>query len=868
VTTLRDPRAPWEIGPYRIEERLGAGGMGEVYRAYDQRLDRSVAVKLIRPEAAESPRARERLRREARAAASLSHPLLIQIFDIIEYGDSEAIVMELVEGEPLSRRLGRGPMDVASGVRLGREIAEGLAAAHARGILHRDLKAENVMVTSEGHVKILDFGLARKGGDLSLTRTDGVVGTYHCMSPEQVQGLPLDARSDLFSLGVLLYEMLSGQSPFRGATALETLTRICTHRQPPARDLRPEVPAPLSSLIDHLLQKDPLLRPQSASQIAADLAEIGGTPLPGTDETTTIVDTPRPPRTSTARTAPAAPSRVRRRWWMAAAAVLLLAAGLGAVLWRPLGPPRKPLYVAVPPPEVLQGAGLPGVTTISTGLRSALLAQLTAFDAVLPLEPDSAGTAVGSKALARASGADEVLTSRLSCDAAACQISLGRVRGRDGAQLWSRSFSVLLEEPYVLPEAVLGHLKSAYADRPVQDRAARLEVRADDYKEYLRLYEDFDLRRGENIPAERILARLAEIHRSSPRFPETFLLESYIFKHQYRSSRRPEDLEKLFGALRQASALAPDDPRPLLGTVDAAMLGNRLDQADAALRELERLQPGDVRLLAQRARLLDKRGHRQQAITLMTEAVRRLPSWRHLFWLADMEYKGGEIEKARGHLQELLSRSPGNYTGQSMLGQLELFSGSPERAVAIYADLVERSPQYGEFSNLGLAQFLLGRFGEAERSYRRAVALQPRNTLAVLNLADACLLSGRRQEGLSLYSQVVELSRQDKSAGSDWQLASVRAQSLAHLGRRDEAVAAVQEALRLAPDNPQAAYEASLVYVLLGDLASARFNARKALELGYAPRWFGFPWFAPLQGSPEFRDLLQTAVAADSRSVS
>jgi serine/threonine-protein kinase len=850
--TLHDPRTPWEIGPYRIEERLGAGGMGEVYRAYDRRLDRSVAVKLIRPEAAENATARERLRREARAAASLSHPHLVQVFDIIECGESEAIVMELVEGEPLSRRLSRGPVDVAAVLRLGREVAEGLAAAHARGILHRDLKAENVMVTTEGHVKILDFGLARNGGEPGLTQTDVVVGTYRCMSPEQAQGLALDARSDLFALGVLLYEMLAGRSPFAGPTALETLTRICTHQQPPVREVRPEVPEPLSSLVDHLLQKDPMLRPQSAGQIAAELAEIGGTPFPRMDELPTLVDIPGTPRVSAARKTPVTGPSGRWRRWTVAVAVLLLIAGLGAVLWRPLGPPRKPLYVVVPFPEVLQGAGLPGVATISAGLHSALLTQLAAFDAVLPLEPDPVVTANGSKALARAFGADEVVTARLSCDAAACQVSLGRVRGGDGAQLWSRSFSVSLEEPYVLPEAVLGHLRSAYGDRPVRDGTARLEVRAEDYKEYLGLYEDFDLRRGENIPAEQILTRLAGIHRSSPRFMEAFLLEAYIFKHQFRSSRRPEDLEKLLAVLRQARALAPDDPRPLFGTVDAAMLGNRLDQADTALRELERLQPGDVRLLAQRARLLDKRGDRQHALPLMAMAVQRLPSWRHLFWLADMEYKGGEIEKARGHLQELLARSPGNYTGQSMLGQLELFSGSPERSAEIYADLVERSPQYGEFSNLGLAQFLLGRFGEAERSYRRAVALQPRNALAVLNLADACLLSGRRQEGLSLYSRVVELSRQDKSAGSDWQLASVRAQSLAHLGRRDEAVAAVQEALRLAPDNPQAAYEASLVYVLLGDLASARFNARKALELGYAPRWFGFPWFAPLQSSPEF----------------
>ena len=856
---LLDPRAPRDIGPYHIEERLGAGGMGEVYRAYDQRLGRSVAVKLIRPEASGDARARERLRREARAAAGLSHPQVVQVFDIIPCGEGEAIVMELVEGEPLSRLLHRGPLDVAASVRLGREIAEALGAAHERGILHRDLKAENVMVTPEGHAKILDFGLARSlAGDAApLTQTDGVVGTYRCMSPEQAQGLPLDERSDLFALGVLLYEMLTGLSPFQGPTALETLTRVCTHGQRPVSEARPATPFPLSRLVDDLLRKDPLLRPASARRVADELEEIGGgaVHLPEAEGGTTLREPFAPP----ASISPAKPAPSRggpRRWAGLAAVAALLATGLGLGSWSLLQSQPKPLYVVVPAVEVGQGAGLPGVGVISTGLHSALLTQLRALDAVLPIEPEAGGMATGPKALARAYGAAEVVTARLICDPAICQVSLDRVRGRDGASLWAGSFAVPIDTPYVMPEAVLGHLKSAYPNRQVRGGTVRLDVREEDYKEYLVLYEEFDLRRGEKIPVDQILARLAAIHRSSPRFMEAFLLETYIFKDRYRSSRRPEDLEHLLALLRQARALDPADPRPLFATIDAALLGNRLDQADEALRRLERLQPGDARLLAQRARVLDKRGDRKQAIALMTEAVRQQPSWRHLFWLADLEYKTGDVQGARGHLHQLLARSPGNHIGESLLGQLELSSGSPERAAEIYADLVKRSPQYPELSNLGLAQFLLGRFAEAGQSYRKAVALQPRSSLAVLNLADATLLAGHGREAASLYSQAIRLAGEDPSAGSDWQLASVRAQSLAHLGRRDEAVDAVQEALRLAPDNPQAAYEASVVYVLLGDQASAQSNAGRALRLGYAPRWFNFPWFAPLRGSPEFRALL------------
>src|SRR3954447_10065670 len=248
---------PQTIGPYSLGERLGAGGMGEGYQAYDERLDRWVAVKLIRPEASENETARERFRREARAAGRLSHPSIVQIHDIVESAESDAIVMELVEGESLARRITRGPLPVGEAVRIGREIAEGLAAAHAKGLIHRDLKPENVMITPEGRAKILDFGLAKRlEGEASLTMDQRVVGTFRAMSPEQARGLPLDHRSDLFSFGLLLYEMLSGVSPFEQSSTLETLTRICTHRQTPLREVDPAIPAPLSVLVDRLLEKE------------------------------------------------------------------------------------------------------------------------------------------------------------------------------------------------------------------------------------------------------------------------------------------------------------------------------------------------------------------------------------------------------------------------------------------------------------------------------------------------------------------------------------------------------------------------------------------------------------------------------------
>ncbi len=267
------------IGPYRLGRLLGRGGMGEVYKAYDQRLGRFVAVKRIRPEAADNPQARERFQSEARIAAQLGHPSIGQVFDILEQNGDAWIVMELIDGPTLAEMLRDGPLDVGLAISYAQQVASGLADAHALGIVHRDLKTENVMVLPSGHVKVLDFGLARWSlGD----RSPGSVsarpsGTPRALSPEQVSGGKVDGRSDLFSLGVMLYELLTARSPFRDKTTVGTLARVETHQQPPARRLNPKIPRRLSDLVERLLAKDPEDRPDDAGTVAELLAQIAET---------------------------------------------------------------------------------------------------------------------------------------------------------------------------------------------------------------------------------------------------------------------------------------------------------------------------------------------------------------------------------------------------------------------------------------------------------------------------------------------------------------------------------------------------------------------------------------------------------------
>jgi serine/threonine-protein kinase len=276
ATTVTRLSAGARLGPYEIVAFLGAGGMGEVYRARDTRLGREVAIKALHAEAGGD--AERRFDDEARAASALNHPNIVTVYDVGAEGGLRYVVAELLEGVTLRARLQQGPLSPNDCLRLGRQVAAGLAAAHDQGIVHRDLKPENLFLTRDGRIKILDFGLAKRlwGGDArqpgsSRTLPGTVLGTVGYMAPEQVRGEPVDARSDLFALGALLYEMLTGERAFSGRSAVETMTAILVD-EPPAF-ASPVSPA-LERVLLQCVRKDPAQRLQTAQDVEAMLAAI------------------------------------------------------------------------------------------------------------------------------------------------------------------------------------------------------------------------------------------------------------------------------------------------------------------------------------------------------------------------------------------------------------------------------------------------------------------------------------------------------------------------------------------------------------------------------------------------------------------
>lgn len=848
---------PEYIGAYRLESLLGRGGMGEVFLAWDERLERRVAIKRIREDAFALAHQRERFRREARMAARLSHAAVVQVHDLVLDGSGDAIVMEYVQGATLAERLAEGPLAALDAVRLAREIAEGLAAAHAAGLIHRDLKAENVIVTPQGHAKILDFGLARPvlGEDDLLTHHGAVIGTSYAMSPEQAGGEELDERSDLFSLGVLLRQMLTGRPPFLAENSLGTLKRVLTEQPPALASVRPDLPAALASLADGLLAKDRDERPRSAGQVARNLERIERE-LRGNETATAAfpvlpwMQKASPPSAIGGLTLP-------RRGWLplALAALAVLAATAAFLLTRSPGP--EPVRVIVVKPEVPAPED-EGLALTASGVLAAALSGLGGLEGIAPLDPSLVTGAVASPLqAARNVAADEVLVSTVQREGELARVTLRRVGADGGEVLWSDSWVVPTDPGglRLLADLVGSRLGSAYPGSPPRSGAPpRLEVRDEDYAAFLEIRQRID---AGQAPSASDLEQLDRILRRSPRFLEGWVQAAKLATARFRSTREAEDLERARSYVEGAGRIAPGDPRTLREGFMVALLGQRHAEAAQMLRRIEEQLPGDPDVLFLRSRLLDSEGRGEEAGEALRAAAERAPSWRNVYWLADFETRHGRVREARGLLEGLLRQSPGNVWALEQLAYLEMVYGDLERAERFYGELARSEPRASHFSNLGLIRLLRRRYPQAREAYGRALELQPADVNATLNLADSERSLGNEVAAKALYGAVLKrLDDREAASGLRSNELMIQAQCLAHLGRRGEAREAVLRALGQSPEDPQLLHQAALVHSVLGDLEMAGSYAKAALDRGVQPRWFALTAFDPLRREAGFQALL------------
>jgi len=466
------------LGVYEIVSVLGAGGMGEVYRARDSRLERDVAIKVLPERLAADPQALSRFTRESKAVAALSHPNILAIYDVGAENGVSFAVMELLEGETLRNRLRQGAIPWRKAVEIATAVADGLAVAHAKRIVHRDLKPENIFLSFADHVKILDFGLARVNPDVPAqddassipteTRPGTVLGTAGYMSPEQLRGEPVKATSDVFSLGCILYEMLAGRRAFVRDTAAQTMAAILEAQPPELGGTAKLIPAELDRLVTHCLEKNPQQRFQSAHDLGFALGAILGTSSPAAL---------RPHS-----------NRLRGIWIPAALAVLV--AGISFYWFH--SSERAIDSLAVLP--FVNAAGDPNTEYLSDGITETLINSLSQLKKLRVTARSLAFRYKGSQTDPQKAGRDlqvrAVLTGRVVERGGTLNIQAELMNVEDGSQLWgnqySRKFSDILNVQEDIAREVSGklHLKPAaeqqkrMAKRPTED--------ADVYQAYLR----------------------------------------------------------------------------------------------------------------------------------------------------------------------------------------------------------------------------------------------------------------------------------------------------------------------------------------------------------------------------------------------
>jgi eukaryotic-like serine/threonine-protein kinase len=494
-----------KLGRYEIRSKIGEGGMGEVYLAQDTKLDRRVAIKFLPERLAADEEARKRLVREARTAARLDHPNICAIHEVSEEDGLSFIVMQYLDGETLDARIKRKPLDLAESLSISTQAADALSAAHSQGIIHRDVKPANIMITARGEAKVMDFGLARvittaagsEAETQSLLTTPGtILGTVPYMSPEQVRGEVLDARSDIFSFGVVLYEMLSGHQPFANRSAAETISAILTQEPPMLSHYAPELPQDLQRIARKCLEKDRNLRYQSASDVRIDLQRLKR-------DTDSLPVTISKPETGTEAEAPPAGNKAvfTTRNLIVPAATIVLAFVAAAYFYFPRAKTGGPLEIkslAVLPLKSLDA----GENYLGLGIADAVIRRINQTG-VLMVRPTSAVRRyltedVDALTAARQLSTDAVLEGSVQRSDDRLRVSVNLLRTSDGVSLWSDKFDSRMTDIFTMQDSVAQQLASSLRLQLDPSQQARLTKRYTSnplaYEFYLKGLYSFDQR--------------------------------------------------------------------------------------------------------------------------------------------------------------------------------------------------------------------------------------------------------------------------------------------------------------------------------------------------------------------------------------
>ncbi|MBI1750425.1 MAG: tetratricopeptide repeat protein [Acidobacteria bacterium] len=854
------------VGRFLIRAQLGTGAMGEVYRAEDTVLKRTVALKRIAPTLQADPYYRDRFLKEAERASSLTHSRIAGIFDVLEDPHGTFLVMEYVEGQTLRQRLGR-PMGVTEFLGIAKQCTEALVAAHEKRIVHCDIKPENILLTPSGDVKVLDFGVAKrqpKADDVTSADTLdetrlSVGGTFIYMAPEVMLERVIDPRSDLFSLGVVFYEALSGRHPFRAGSLAATTNRVLHEPPAPLREVIPDSPPALNQIVERLLVKDPAARYATAGDLLADLRAFErGLPL----------------ATAPVPTLPAAP----RRWivWTAVAAGVVL---LGALM-AALPPARRWVaeragvavmprekHVAVLPFEVVGGDAQ--AQAFADGLTSTLTAKLARFTQsqalqVVPASIIRRSHVMDAEKARTELGVNLVLEGSLHQQGGRVRVTYSLVDARNRRVLQADSITEAMADPFAMEDRVVdGALRMLELKVQPEERevlTAHGTTVASAYDFYLRgrgYLQNYD--KPENLDGA--VSVFEQALKLDPDYALAYagLGDAYWLKYEaHNEARWVEASRKACERAQSLNAKLPE-AHVCLGTLHVGT--GKYEMAVQAFQkalETDALNDDAYRGLA---RAYQRLGQAAEAEQVLQKAISVRPHyWAGYNWLGVFYWREGRLGEATKMFEQVVKLTPDSFQAHYNLGAMYLVQGRYPEAITTLERSIALRPTAEAHSNLATAYFGLRQYADAARTYEQALQIDRSDFIVWGNLGEAYYWAeGRRGESAEAFRRAIALAEEKRKVNPrDAYVLGNLAFYHAMRGEKEAALNFLRRGFTAASKGAGVQFKAALVYAQFRDTERTLEWLEKALAAGTSvPTVRDHPIFDFLRQDPRFQRLLQ-----------